>query len=74
MERIALHLEEFVGKLNEELSSHPDCVPGMTITMLRPQLKYSYEICDPTRDPTRGLFGMRAIIPDHDGYDPQVVK
>ena len=53
MERIALHLEEFVGKLNEELSSHPDCGPGMTITMLRPQLQYSYEICDPTRDPTK---------------------
>jgi hypothetical protein len=53
MVRISLHLEEFVGKLNEELSSHPDCVPGMTITMLRPQLKYSYEICDPTRDPTK---------------------
>ena len=53
MARISLHLEEFVGKLNEELSSHPACVPGMTITMLRPQLKYSYEICDPTRDPTQ---------------------
>ena len=49
MERISLHLEEFVEKLNEELSSHPECLPGMTITMLRPQLKYSYEICDPTR-------------------------
>ena len=53
MERIALHLEEFVGKLNEELASHPECLPGMTITILRPQLKYSYEICDPTRDPTQ---------------------
>jgi hypothetical protein len=53
MERISLHLEEFVEKLNEELSSHPECLPGMTITILRPQLKYSYEICDPTRDPTK---------------------
>ena len=53
MERISLHLEEFVGKLNEELSSHPECLPGMKITILRPQLKYSYEICDPTRDPSK---------------------
>ena len=29
MERISLHLEEFVEKLNEELSSHPECLPGM---------------------------------------------
>ena len=43
MERISLHLEEFVEKLNEELSSHPECLPGMTITILRPQLKYSYD-------------------------------
>jgi hypothetical protein len=39
MERIPLHLEEFVEKLNEELSSHPECLPGMTITILRPQLE-----------------------------------
>jgi len=32
-----------------------------------------------TLDPTtkefyRGLFGMRAIIPDNNGYDPEVVR
>ena len=53
MERISLHLEEFVEKLNDELARHPECLPGMQITILRPQLKYSYEICDPTRDPTK---------------------
>jgi hypothetical protein len=53
MERISLHLEELVGKLNEELSNHPECLPGMRVIMQRPELKYSYEICDPTRDPTK---------------------
>jgi len=53
MERISLHLEEFVGKLNEELSHHPEGLPGMRVIMQRPALKYSYEICDPTRDPTK---------------------
>jgi hypothetical protein len=52
MERLSLHLEEFVGKLNEELSNHPEYLPGMRVIMQRPELKYSYEICDPTRDPT----------------------
>jgi hypothetical protein len=53
MERISLHLEEFVEKLNEELSNHLECPPGMRVIILRPELKYSYEICDPTRDPTK---------------------
>jgi hypothetical protein len=46
-------MEEFVGKLNEELSNHPECLPGMRVIIQRPELKYSYEICDPTRDPTK---------------------
>jgi hypothetical protein len=25
----------------------------MRVIILRPELKYSYEICDPTRDPTK---------------------
>lgn len=29
MERIRVHLEEFVGKLNEELARHPEGLPGM---------------------------------------------
>ena len=41
------------GKLNEALASHPECLPGMQIIIRRPELKYSYEICDPTRDPTK---------------------
>ena len=53
MERIPLDLEDYVGKLNEELANHPECLPGMQIIILRPDLKYSYEICDPTRDPTK---------------------
>jgi hypothetical protein len=53
MERISLHLEDYVGKLHEELSNHPECLPGMQIIILRPELKYSYEICDPTRDPNK---------------------
>src|ERR1043166_1302025 len=53
MERISLPLEEFVGKLNEELANHPECLPGMRVIIQRPELKYSYEICDPTRDPTK---------------------
>src|SRR5215211_8675320 len=53
MERTPLYLEDYLQKLNEELSNHPECLPGMTITILLPQLKYSYEICDPTRDPTK---------------------
>jgi hypothetical protein len=53
MERIRVHLEEFVGKLNDELARHPECLPGMQIIIQRPALKYSYEICDPTRDPTQ---------------------
>jgi hypothetical protein len=53
MERIQVQLEEFVGKLNEELARHPERLPGMQIIMQRPELKYSYEICDPTRDPTK---------------------
>jgi hypothetical protein len=53
MERIRVHLEEFVGKLNDELARHPECLPGMQIIMQRPELKYSYEICDPTRDHTQ---------------------
>ena len=36
MERISLHLEEFVEKLNEELSSHPECLPGKGITKICP--------------------------------------
>ena len=46
-------LEDYLQKLHEELSNHPECLPGMHITILRPELKYSYEICDPTRDPTK---------------------
>ena len=53
MERISLHLEKFVEKLNEELLRHPEYIPGMNVIILRPDLKYSYEICDPTRDPTK---------------------
>jgi hypothetical protein len=53
MERIPLHLEDYVGKLNEELARHPECLPGMQIIIQRLELKYSYEICDPTRDPTK---------------------
>ena len=41
------------GKIERRTFQPSDCVPGMTITMLRPQLQYSYEICDPTRDPTK---------------------
>ena len=44
MERIRVHLEEFVGKLNEELARHPECLPGMQIIIQRPELKYSYSI------------------------------
>jgi len=53
MERTPLHLEDYVRKLNEELVRHPECLPGMQIILQRPALKYSYEICDPTRDPTK---------------------
>jgi hypothetical protein len=53
MERTPLPLEDYVGKLNEELARHPECLPGMQIIILRPALKYSYEICDPARDPTK---------------------
>ena len=53
MERTPLHLEDYIGKLNEALASHPECLPGMQIIIRRPELKYSYEICDPTRDPTK---------------------
>jgi hypothetical protein len=45
MERIRVHLEEFVGKLNDELARHPECLPGMQVIIQRPELKYSYEIC-----------------------------
>jgi hypothetical protein len=53
MERTPLHLEDYVRKLNEELGRHPECLPGMQIIIQRPELKYSYEICDPTRDPNK---------------------
>src|SRR3989442_15653267 len=53
MERIPLHLEDYVGKLNEELARHPECLPGMQIIIQHPELKYSYEICDPARDPNK---------------------
>lgn len=53
MERTPLQLEDYLRKLNEALSNHPECLPGMQIIIRRPELKYSYEICDPTRDPTK---------------------
>ena len=53
MERTPLHLEDYVRKLNEELVRHPECLPGMQIIIQHPELKYSYEICDPTRDPNK---------------------
>ena len=53
MERTPVHLEDYVRKLNEELVRHPECLPGMQIIIQRPELKYSYEICDPTRDPNK---------------------
>ena len=53
MERTPLHLEDYVGKLNEELARHPECLAGMQIIIRRPELKYSYEICDPARDPNK---------------------
>ncbi len=53
MERTPVPLEDYVRKLNEELVRHPECLPGMQIIMQRPERKYSYEICDPTRDPTK---------------------
>ena len=53
MERTPVPLEDYVRILNEELVRHPECLPGMQIIIQRPERKYSYEICDPTRDPTK---------------------
>ena len=55
MERILLSLEEFVEKMNEELVKHPDYIPGMKVIKILPELKYSYAIYDPTRNPDKQI-------------------
>jgi hypothetical protein len=51
MERTKVYTEEYLRILNDQLRSHPGYMEGIKFNDIRPDLKYSYIIFDPTRSP-----------------------